>query len=294
MAHNIEPIHVEQARIVQELFVDTADDNYINARWCFVEGLNVDHFWLAVHVLEKYMKAALLLNGRSGKGYRDGAGKCRPFRHDIVVLYEHVKSFASELLPSNLEKPDKLEIDHWHDETPEDFFHRLYSNGNPDNRYQIFGFVQHREDLFKLDLMVFALRRLCVRLDAYYLKRQRPGGMNPTHRDILTKQPEWWAVSSACKLEKTVNGKRGEMLREVLLNLNVPFAPDDFPHGSLRSRTASHNPVLARSILTPLEQTQNSKSASIALKVCDWVLDNIQLPTEVKKQLRDTKAKRKK
>lgn len=294
MAHDIEPIHVEQARIVRELFVDTADDNYITARWCFVEGLNVDYFWLAVHVLEKYMKAALLLNGWSGKGYHDGTGTFRLYGHDIVVLYEHVKLFASDLLPGNLEKPDKLEINPWRDETPEGFFHRLYSNGNADNRYQIFGFAQHREDLFKIDLMVHALRRLCVRLDAYNMGKKRPGRMNPTHRDILTKQPEWWTVSSACKLEKTVSGKRGERLREVLLNLNVPFASDDFPHGSLRSRTASQNPVLARSILTPLDQAPNSKSASMALKVCDWVLDNIQLPTEVKKQLRAAKAKRKK
>ena len=32
MAHDIEPIHAEQGRIVRELFVDTADDNYIAAQ----------------------------------------------------------------------------------------------------------------------------------------------------------------------------------------------------------------------------------------------------------------------
>ena len=101
MAYDIEPIHAEQGRIVREIFVDTADDNYITARWCFVEGLNVDYFWLAVHTLEKYMKAALLLNGQSGRGYRDEAGKCQSFGHDIAVLYRHVKLFASDLLPSS-------------------------------------------------------------------------------------------------------------------------------------------------------------------------------------------------
>ena len=43
--------------IIKELFIATADDNYINARWCFHENLNVDFFWLAVHCLEKYLKA---------------------------------------------------------------------------------------------------------------------------------------------------------------------------------------------------------------------------------------------
>ena len=104
MAHDIEPIHAEQSRIVRELFVDIADDNYVAARWCFVEGLNVDYLWLGVHALEKYMKAALLLNGRSGKGYLDGDGKLRHFGHDIVALYECVKAFASDLLPVKSEK----------------------------------------------------------------------------------------------------------------------------------------------------------------------------------------------
>jgi len=75
MAYNIERIHVEQGRIVRVSFVDTADDNYIASRWCFVEGLKIDYFWLAVHALEKYMKAVLLLNGKSGKIYVNEAGE---------------------------------------------------------------------------------------------------------------------------------------------------------------------------------------------------------------------------
>ena len=293
MKYNIEPICAEQRRIVQDLFVNTAGDNYITARWCFVEGLSADYFWLAVHALEKYMKAALLLNGRSGKNYRDDAGKCQPFGHDIVVLHKHVKSFASDLLPSKLEKPDELEIGHWCEEPPEAFCQRLYRNGNADNRYQIFGFVQHREDLFKLDSMVFALRRLCVPLDAYYFGKQRPNRKNPTHRDLLTRQPNEWTVSLACKLEKTASGKRGERLREVLLTLNLSFAPDDFRHGCLRSRTAAQIPVLERSILKPLEGAPDSDAAAMAAEVCDWVIKNIQLPKEVEAQLRDVRAKRK-
>ena len=118
MPYQFEPIHAEQNLIVRELFVDTADDNYIAARWCFVEGLNVDYSWLAVHALEKYMKAALLLNGHSAKGYRDQAGKWRSFGHDIASLYDCLKSFALDLLPDNLQRPDRLALDHWRDEKP--------------------------------------------------------------------------------------------------------------------------------------------------------------------------------
>ena len=186
----------------RSLFIDTADDNYIAARWCFVEGLNVDYFWLSVHLLEKYMKAALLLNGHSSKEYLTPNGKPRQYEHDITALYEQVKVFASDLLPNKLNKPDDLVLDHWRDETPDTFIRRFYHDGNAHNRYQLFGFVQHREDLFKLDLMVFALRRLCVPLDAYSVGVPRSGTRRPTHRDILMQQPEWWNLSADCLLER--------------------------------------------------------------------------------------------
>ena len=285
MAFEIEPIHSGQGLIARELFIDTADDNYIAARWCFVEGLNNDWFWLAVHALEKYMKAALLLNGRSAKNCPGAYGNSQPYGHDIVALHEQVNLFAADLLQNNLAKPEQLALDHWYDETPEAFLRRFYDYGNADNRYQIFGFVQHREDLFKLDLMVFSLRRLCVPLDAYFLGKRRPGKRNLTNREVLANQPDYWSVSPVSKLERTVDGRRSERLQKVLLKFNFPFAPVDFPHGTMRPGTASHNPVLARSILKPLEATPDSSATTTAAELCRWVLENIKLPPEVKRQL---------
>ena len=290
VAHDITPLHAERSLIVRELFVDTADDNYITARWCFFEALNVDYFWLAVHAIEKYMKAALLLNGHSAKGYRDKTGKFRHYRHNIVALYEQVRSFASDLLPSTLARPHDLDISHWRDETPQAFIQRFHDNGNADNRYQIFGFVQHREDLFKLDAMVFSLRRLCVPLDGYYMAKHRPGTSNWTYRDILTQQPDYWSVIVGCKLKKTSEGKRGEPLRDVLLTFNFPFAPDEFPHGRMRSRTSSQNPVLWRSILDPLQRAPDGPTRTTATQLRDWVLEKIPLPKDVAKELRQART----
>jgi len=129
--------------IVNEFFVKTADDNYVAARWCFVEGLDVDFFWLAVHVLEKYLKAALLLNGRPAKSYS----------HDIVKLYAAVAPLAPELLPKKLPKPEQFDDDlHWREETPEVFLKRLYGDGQPGNRYQLFGYRELAEKLTAMGL----------------------------------------------------------------------------------------------------------------------------------------------
>lgn len=35
--------------IVNELFIKTADDNYVTARWCFANGLDVEFFgWVSM------------------------------------------------------------------------------------------------------------------------------------------------------------------------------------------------------------------------------------------------------
>lgn len=295
LPYRIESIEPCKKQIVRKLFVDTADDNYITARWCFMEGLNVDYFWLAVHALEKYMKAALLMNGRSSKSYRDTTGNCQRLGHDITILYEQVKLMcpeaarSEELLPGQLRQPQELDNDYWFDESPEDFLMRLYDNGNAHNRYQIFGFQQFYDSIFKFDKMVFALRRLCVPLDEYCRSvdgsNLRSDGRFLTYRDVLTNQPQHWGIRSG-KLEKTMSGECGERLREVLLNSNFPFAPDDFPHGNLPDRMASQNPVLGHLILRPLEQASESSAVARASELCNWVLENIQLPGEVENQLR--------
>src|SRR5664280_152097 len=124
----------EKHSIVNELFINTADDNYISARWCFHESLNVDFFWLSVHCLEKYMKAVLLLNGRTSKSYH----------HDIVKLYSDVKPLAPELLPTILSKPKAALSDNYlRDEDIKKFVERLHRDGQADNRYQLYGYVRN-------------------------------------------------------------------------------------------------------------------------------------------------------
>jgi hypothetical protein len=125
-----------KSNLVQDLFVRTADENYITARWCVFNHLHIDFFWLGVHALEKYMKAVLLLNGFSS--VKDPNSK--KYGHNIIRLYAKVKNLAQELLPNLLEKPQNLNIHNWVTLPAEKFIQRLYRYGNPDNRYLIYGF----------------------------------------------------------------------------------------------------------------------------------------------------------
>ncbi|MCI4591120.1 HEPN domain-containing protein [Sphingobium sp. BYY-5] len=252
--------------LAHELFVRTADENYITARWCAINQLNTDFLWLAVHALEKYLKAVLLVNGKSSK----------PYGHDIVKLYADVKLLAGPLLPDRLQKPADLEIHHWFERTAEAFIEHLLRNGNADNRYLIYGYVTRSEDLHMLDQMVFAIRRLICPLDERMFPRSDPGAPTVTHRDILTRQPEYYG-RMGMPLDGLIYDKGESDRRSAALNLNMAFALPDFPHTSIRGGSSSRNPVIIRRILDPLE-SDDPKWAAEGVELARWFLANVKVP----------------
>src|SRR5665213_2935805 len=85
-------------------------------------------FWLAVHSVEKYLKAALLMNDRSAKGYS----------HNIPELYAAVTPLAPELFPTILTKPEeRMPVEYWRSETAETFITRLYQNGQALSNFRL-------------------------------------------------------------------------------------------------------------------------------------------------------------
>jgi hypothetical protein len=265
MPENLDDFFAEKQSIINELFIATADDNYVLARWCFHQHLNVDFYWLAVHGLEKYLKAILLLNGRSTKSYS----------HNIVKLYAAATPLAPELFPTILVKPeDRMPDQYWHTEKVDDFIARLYRDGQADNRYQLFGYSRQPEDLWKLDQVVSAVRRICRPLEAYELGKPHDGAANLSNRDILGKYPQRWRLNS--RLEDTMSGKRGEELMRAALTWNFQFAPADYKQPPVSYTSSAQNPVLVRRLYDPLEAGPAHFSHNNVL--WSWVKDNIQLP----------------
>ena len=63
MSQEITELDVLKNNVVKELFLKTADQTYVVARWCFLNRLYLEFYWNGLHAVEKYLKAALLLNG---------------------------------------------------------------------------------------------------------------------------------------------------------------------------------------------------------------------------------------
>ena len=265
--------HAQKQSIIRALFIDTADDNYVLARFCFHANLDVDFFWLAVHCLEKYLKAALLCNGRSSRDYG----------HRIVDLYDDVVPLAPELLPETLTQPDEMDLELWHDERTKDFIARLYSNGQAANRYQLFGYALRAEDLLKLDQIVFSVRRLCQPLEAHFLLVPRRGVPDKSKRQRMNRNEGSWRLHA--KLEEIMSRKHGETLQGALLDWNYPFAPKDWVSPPMTYRYSGRDSVLIRRLLDPLRSSPTNFAE--VDKLWNWVKANIEIPRELRGAIQD-------
>lgn len=253
-----------QMDVVHQLFVATADENYITSRWCFFSGFYTDFFWLGVHALEKYLKAVLLLNGSTSRKYQ----------HNIVELYSKVKPIDGGLLPSILKAPEGLETGR--DISPEGFLAYLYARGNAHNRYSLYGYSAHEQDIFMLDKMVFAVRRLTVPLDGRAFPKHVKSAM--TYRERLTDEPNYYP-DLVLRLDSLIKNTENSPARVAALNLNLTaFTPDDFIHAAAPiARFAFQNPVIERRVFAPL-QSGDSQIAAWGLQIAEWCLENITLP----------------
>ena len=165
--------------VVQTMFVNMADQDYLAARMAHGAEMFNLFIWSAGQAIEKYLKASLLLNGRSARDYG----------HNLEKLLTDVCEYANELFPERLAKPQGFEVnpffewDTWPDESPARFVERF--NG-ASIRYNTFAFVVCTRDLLYLDQFVFHARRAAVPLD------ECPDEKTPKDwREILKEAPRY-------------------------------------------------------------------------------------------------------
>lgn len=206
MIHDFENLVTLKKNIAHGLFLDTADQTYVVARWCFLSRLFLDFYWNGVHSAEKYCKAALLLNGYSAKFNKAD----RPYNHDLEILLAGVAGIAHANLPASLCRSASLQGIHWREESLKSFVQRLNGLGNPNNRYNLFGFVQLPEDMYKLDQAVLAIRNVALNLN----------NDTDTGSSTANAQP-----APTSRLRRLIGSKGLPEVRRAALQHNLVFAP---------------------------------------------------------------------
>lgn len=110
--------------------------------------------------------------------------------------------------------------------------------------------------------MVFAVRQLCVPLDAPFWGRRQDAPNDKTFRQMLVEHPKAVLRRIGTKLYDLIGRKGTVAVREKALTHNLPFAPADFEHDELRSGSSADNPVLYRRLLVYADNgTQGAEDA---------------------------------
>lgn len=211
----------EKNLLVGEVFIDTADEDYILARWCYFNQFSKQFFWNAAQAIEKYLKASLVLNGHTSKG----------FSHNLEKLFESVASYSNDLIPCELLPPPQVELfkqtpNLWGNTVAKDFVVRVNMHGNPSNRYDYFGIELEAADIFKLDQMIFTLRNLAANLNGIPDASSciDAGDCGLTYAEIIKKKPDAQLFPFS---EKLVHSKRlSTSVHEAARENNFPFSKD--------------------------------------------------------------------
>ncbi|MBW4056710.1 MAG: HEPN domain-containing protein [Proteobacteria bacterium] len=269
MYNKIAQLEYKKEQLIEEIFIRTGDEDYITARWFFLNHLHRQFFWSAAQSLEKYLKASLILNGYPAKDYN----------HNIVDLFKEASGFAGSLIPQELEAPEQVKLFSeyaklWGDPKTEKFVTRINELGNPSNRYDYFGIKLDASDIYKFDQIIFALRNITVKLDGI-VDECDPA---KTYADRIREYPNQQLRSFAPYLGEQDKAQRS--IYESACENNFPFAPKSFVHQEL--------PLTIRGSVPLIKIIFKNSKISIFCDLENWILKNF---TISKKDLSRLKRK---
>jgi hypothetical protein len=244
--------------IARTMFLNTADENYIGARSAFFEQRNLDFWWGVLHSTEKYLKATLLLNGRSA----------RIRGHSISDLVDAVRKIDPRLTPPTFERPSKKAD--WRDFAVRDFFVRLDTYGSASGRYATYSYTVFQSDLYCADQLVYWARRHAQPLRTVH------GTTKIDWIKELADNRRLWRQMTGAPLERIADLPSHVPERRALVRLNRPFFPNTRHRFGWYRSFASNGPIYRA--LRGLERSApGSVERREARGVIEWVLANVYL-----------------
>lgn len=144
-------------QVICDSFVTPGDEDYVTARLLAQKGMHRAFFWAASQVLEKYLKAFLLLRGVS-------VNQKRLRGHPIAALYREACSVDGDLAVVDTKFHTEIKIhssaaESFKEVAVAEFINDVEVYGSPDNRYNSSGVTFNSGYLFALDSFVYGLRQ---------------------------------------------------------------------------------------------------------------------------------------
>lgn len=260
-------------------FVLPADQNYLMSRWTLISGVYPEFFWQASQAIEKYIKSGLLLNEHSTKKYG----------HDISKALTDYRSVFQDLFPSNFTKPQDLKEDLWNDESIDSFITRISRLGSTESRYGLTGWYRRTDDLFKIDQLIFHLRRLTIGLDwivgdDFQVSDEISQFLGIPYSSALAADMRVNPRGAIADLDQKLECQF-HTLGDIIHSWNFAFQrdPSDVDKTAPRTVAPLFGPARNSLIGTFIEYVENNfDNRTVATEGLRWIKDNIHIQNDVK------------
>ncbi|WP_421581176.1 hypothetical protein [Shinella sp. M31] len=265
-----------------QFFVKPADTNYLLARFTRSQGMHEEFYWQSLQAIEKYIKSGLILNGQSAKG----------FGHDIVKLWKAHKVTFGQAAAHNIEKPDQLHSDRWRTTSLEHLVEKINIMGHPDSRYGLISYHTSPDDLFKLDQLVFELRRRTIGLEwkvgeDWDVEEPLKSFLGLPYKKVIEDLPKY--QTRPMEVPRTPLALAGNTMNDVFHAWNAAFLRDNSDYEKpFPSSVSSDVGALSNSYLFLLwESLQATNITPEVIARIEWLLDSVTIDKAVKIAFRD-------
>lgn len=266
--------------ITAKFFVEPADINYYFARWAIISGFYTEFYWQSAQAIEKYLKASLVLNGIS----------VIKASHNIPTLFDqHLENFH-EIQIKHLQKPDQLHADKWEDETVDSFVRRIARQGSPDIRYGQQSWHNITADLFKLDQLVFYLRRTTIGEkwivgDDWEPRDAEIAYVGKHFTDIMLNNDRY-SPRSDMIIRNIPANIAGNKIEDAMYAWNFCFYRDESDIEKLAPQTLTQEiGPTSNSYLFLLHENikrSNKNQSPLVKEGVEWLISNIKIPKDAK------------
>jgi HEPN domain-containing protein len=267
--------------LIQSCFLETADMDYLTARWAYGNGIFHNFYWSAAQCVEKYLKAALLYNG----------GSVKKFGHNLNHLYAAVGKIDPGFYATIISMPRTTGMgrDAWHGKSMALFVDYLDRYGSPNARYSLIGTFINGPVVHTLDSLCALTRRFIRRSNFLSDDLFRSSEAESSIHERIGIDCDWM-VSGKLLLERLFAGKyhvgQGEALRNTFQSMNFSF----FDERTDDEATFGGEHFTLAPLLNHLIRLRKLDDREENIRIVDelraWADANMKLPKEVRDALR--------
>ncbi len=278
-----------QSDLIQKLFIDSADNDYLTARWAFQNALPQQALWSTAQAFEKYFKSILLYNGLPVRkpSIKDG--------HNLDELFQKVIEIdSSSIIPTEIQAPHGVNeySQLWDGASMLEFVTFFNVLGAPEGRYGIRNKHISGGMIYAVDTICMSLRKLVKHQNFLGEDLWEVSCRNTPFYELdnPVREPKCWMIATDGLLERLHNGGAfigHHNLKSVFSDFNHAFFEDKVTGESMFAGIIEHGSPLFNHLVRArdpqvFENANSVENIRAINQLTQWVDSHISVASETK------------